>query len=214
VQTWKRIGQEEWDDLLDCGLNTMDATTGDPVAIVGVLDCAADQLLGFSFFELLSGLKIADRLGLGWYDDVMGAMTDAMRGIDDLGSLHSLLKSATDTGLDASRIATQRFPGIFDNVKDAFDIADSQLQSKFKHASDFGVDGNWNSTNRERFRNALNQHIQNSETVVGTYRGNPVYHHYDQSSGLNVIQRPNGEFLSGWRLNPDQAANVENRGSL
>jgi len=63
--------------FLDCGLNTMDATTGDPVAIVGVLDCAAGQLLGFGFFDMLQGLKIADRLGLGWYDDVMGAMADS-----------------------------------------------------------------------------------------------------------------------------------------
>ena len=83
VQTWKRIGQEEWDDLLECGLNTMDATTGDPVAIVSALDCAAGQLLGVSFFELLGGLRIADRLGGNWYDDVMGYIGDS-RYADDL----------------------------------------------------------------------------------------------------------------------------------
>ncbi|PEN08430.1 hypothetical protein CRI93_04775 [Longimonas halophila] len=99
VQTWKRIGQEEWDDLLECGLNTMDATTGDPVAIVSALDCAADQLLGVSFFELLSGLKIADRLGLGWYDDVMGAMADS-------GYVNQLINNTSDLNL-LEDIATQ-----------------------------------------------------------------------------------------------------------
>lgn len=52
----------------------MDATTGDPVAIVGVLDCAAGQLLpvDIDFFGMLRGLD--DRIGLSWYDDVIGAL--------------------------------------------------------------------------------------------------------------------------------------------
>jgi hypothetical protein len=172
------------------------------------LDCAADQLLGVSFFELLSGLKIADRLGLGWYDDVMGAMTDAMKGIDDLGSLHSLLKSATDTGIDASRTAAQRFPGIFDKVKDAFNAADRDvLQSKFdRHAMDFGIAGNRNNETLAQFRDALGNHVQNpnTETVVGRYTrlqgDDRVFHHYNPDTGLNVMQRPNGDFISGWGL--------------
>jgi len=40
-----------------------------------VLNCAAEHVTGFSFFDLLQGLKIADRLGLGWYDDVIDWVT-------------------------------------------------------------------------------------------------------------------------------------------
>lgn len=74
VQTWKRIANEEWDELLGCGLDAMDATTGDPVAIIGALDCAAGQLLpvDIDFFGMLRGLD--DRIGLSWYDDVIGAL--------------------------------------------------------------------------------------------------------------------------------------------
>ena len=137
-----------------------------------------------------------------------------MESLDNLDALHSLRQKATGTGLDASRIAAQRFPGVFVKVKDAFRASDSQLQSKFKHAPAFGVDGNWNSVTRERFREALNQRVQDAKTIVGTYRGGCVYHHYNPSTGLNVIQKPNGDFVSGWRLNPDQITNIENRGSL
>lgn len=83
VQTWKRIADEEWDELLGCGLDAMDATSGDPVALVGVLDCTADQLLGFSFFDILQGLKIPDRLGGGWYDNVVEQITQSSY-FDDL----------------------------------------------------------------------------------------------------------------------------------
>jgi hypothetical protein len=42
-----------------------------------VLNCAAEHVTGFSFFDLLQGLKIADRLGLGWYDEVIGKLQRA-----------------------------------------------------------------------------------------------------------------------------------------
>jgi hypothetical protein len=41
VKTWKKIAEEEWDELIGCGLDALDATSGDPVALIGVLDCAA-----------------------------------------------------------------------------------------------------------------------------------------------------------------------------
>ncbi len=56
-----------------------------------------------------------------------------------------------------------------------------QLQSKFKHAGDFGVDGNYNRANAARFSEALNQHINRPLTtaIEGTYRGSPVTHYLD-----------------------------------
>ena len=52
--------------------NTQAALNGDVVALIGVLDYSAQQVVGISFFDRLQGLKLTDRLGLGWYDDVVG----------------------------------------------------------------------------------------------------------------------------------------------
>jgi len=91
-----------------------------------------------------------------------------------------------------------------------------QLQSKFKHASDFGVTGPANKANLSRFSSALNQHINSPgvKAIQGTYRGNPVTHHLDPSTGLNVMSDSAGNFISGWKLNPAQLQNVLTRGSL
>lgn len=90
-----------------------------------------------------------------------------------------------------------------------------QLQAKFGHADDFGVTGNYNSANAARFNEAIFEHINapGTTTIRGTYRGDPVTHFLDPKTGLNVISR-DGVFVSGWRLNSDQLANVLRNGSL
>jgi len=93
-----------------------------------------------------------------------------------------------------------------------------QLQSKFKHADDFGVTGNYNNANAALFDDAIQVHVNSPDvlTIPGTYRGTtPVIHSVDPVSGLNVVRsRTTGEFITGWQLNPDQLWNVLNRGSL
>lgn len=91
-----------------------------------------------------------------------------------------------------------------------------QLQSKFKHAGDFGVTGNYSKANAANFSAALNQHINSGSVtkIAGTYRGNPVMHYLDPSTGLNVIVDPSGAFVSGWKLNPAQLQNVLKHGGL
>ena len=90
-----------------------------------------------------------------------------------------------------------------------------QLQAKFVHAADFGVTGNFNTVNAARFNEAIFKHINAPSTISirGTYRGDPVTHFLNPTTGLNVISR-DGVFVSGWRLNPDQLANVLRDGSL
>ncbi|WP_106538141.1 colicin D domain-containing protein [Haloactinopolyspora alba] len=84
-----------------------------------------------------------------------------------------------------------------------------------KHAPDFGVTGNYSKANAARFSEAIHQHINASGTrsISGTHRGNSATHHVDPSTGLNVVAR-NGEFVSGWRLSPDQLSNVLKHGGL
>ncbi|MCS6283763.1 MAG: hypothetical protein HUM72_24910, partial [Dolichospermum sp.] len=91
-----------------------------------------------------------------------------------------------------------------------------QLQSKFKHAVDFGVVGNYSKANASKFSSAINQFINSEgvQVINGTYRGTPVIHYLNPNTGLNVISSPTGQFISGWKLNPEQLQNVIRRGSL
>ena len=66
--------QSEWADAVQAGLDTQAALNGDVFALVSVLDYIAGQVVGVGFFDMLQGLKLADRLGLSWYDDVIGAL--------------------------------------------------------------------------------------------------------------------------------------------
>ena len=66
------------------------------------------------------------------------------------------------------------------------------LQKKFKHAGDFGVDGNYNPDKAGEFKQAIVDHVNSPGTreIVGTYRGNPVTFHVNQNTGLVVLQEP------------------------
>lgn len=91
-----------------------------------------------------------------------------------------------------------------------------QLQAKFKHAADFGLEGNYNKENLNKFGQLIQDHMNSNEINIinGTYRGQPVTHYLNPNSGLNVITSPSGQFISGWKLNPDQLQNVLNHGGL
>lgn len=90
------------------------------------------------------------------------------------------------------------------------------MQKKFKHAGDFGVEGNCSKANAKQFNEAIQKHLNASGTkeIQGTYRGNPATFHTDANSCLTVIQNPNGSFLSGWKLSPQQLNHVLNDSEL
>ncbi|MDS0474450.1 colicin D domain-containing protein [Natrinema sp. 1APR25-10V2] len=95
-------------------------------------------------------------------------------------------------------------------------LPDSQVQSKFKHADDFGVEGNWNTQNKRRYKDALSEHILNPDTEIieGTYRGRSVKHIYNSGTGNNVMLNSDGEFVSGWKLSKKQRQHLEETGDL
>jgi len=88
--------------------------------------------------------------------------------------------------------------------------SDKQIQAKFKHAKDFGVYGNYNKINAQKFYLAIQKHLNDNNTVTfkGTYRGIKVIFHTNPMTGLTVITRTNGSFLSGWKLNPKQLKHI------
>ncbi|KON63250.1 filamentous hemagglutinin [Komagataeibacter europaeus] len=98
-----------------------------------------------------------------------------------------------------------------DNIK--FDSR--QLQKKFKHASDFGVKGNYTPENSARFEEALRSHISNSRKIQGLYRGKQqVVNYFNPENGLNVMTKTDGTFISGWRLTQPQIENILRSGNL
>ncbi|MGH2700759.1 MAG: colicin D domain-containing protein [Actinomycetota bacterium] len=101
-------------------------------------------------------------------------------------------------------------PGAFPRLASS----SSQLHSKFKHAADFGISGSYSSANALLFGKALQSHLDDALRFPGTYRGESVIHNLNPTTGLNVIQPPAGEFITGWRLSPQQLVNLLERGSL
>ena len=95
-------------------------------------------------------------------------------------------------------------------------ITSKQLQKKFKHASDFGVEGNYNSKNSEKFQSALESHLTDNGTqkINGTYHKQDVTHYYNQQTGNNVVVDKDGNFVSGWKLSDKQRQYLEENGSL
>ncbi|WP_190814655.1 colicin D domain-containing protein [Saccharopolyspora pogona] len=92
-----------------------------------------------------------------------------------------------------------------------------QIEKKYdRHAPDFGVDKPRSKEAFDEFEKAIRDFTQRPdlERMSGTYRGDPVFFQVDKNTGLFVMQKPTGEFLSGWRLNPDQLTNVLTRGKL
>lgn len=93
-----------------------------------------------------------------------------------------------------------------------------QLQEKFSsHAADFGITRNWNKTNASRFQDALLDHVVSPDThlLEGTYRNTmSVRHYYNPTTGNNVMFDLDGNFISGWKLSPQQAQHLLTHGNL
>nr|WP_239524535.1 colicin D domain-containing protein [Halogeometricum borinquense] len=96
------------------------------------------------------------------------------------------------------------------------DFPDPQLNAKFKHANDFGIDGNWNKENKQRFEQALREHITDKATKVieGTYHKQPAIHYYNPQTKNNVMIYPDGEFWSAWKLSGEQEKHLLTTGDL
>lgn len=99
---------------------------------------------------------------------------------------------------------------------DTITFDQKKLNKKFKHASDFGVEGNNNFANQMRFQEAMEAHVDAPGTnqIPGTYRGESVIHYVDPNTGLNVITTPSGEFISAWELSSAQLQHVLTTGNL
>jgi hypothetical protein len=85
-------------------------------------------------------------------------------------------------------------------------LPERQLQKKWKHARAFGIDGNYNVQNAEKFADAISDHVARATDVVpGTYRNQSGFlFSINRNTKLIVIQDSAGAFVSGWKLGDDQ----------
>jgi Colicin D len=92
----------------------------------------------------------------------------------------------------------------------------AQIEAKYKHAKDFGVNEPRGKAGFDKFEQAVKNHVDDPGTmhIGGTYHGQPAILNYNPNTGLVVVQKPTGEFVSGWRLSPGQVKNVLERGQL
>lgn len=53
---------------------------------------------------------------------------------------------------------------------------------------------------------ALQRYVsaETTNVIPGKYRGSDVTHFVDSQSGLSLMRGSSGEFMSSWRLTPDQ----------
>jgi len=96
------------------------------------------------------------------------------------------------------------------------EVPDKQLQSKFKHADDFGINETWNSETAEKFKRAILNHIHHPDTIIleGTYHDQSAKHVYNCDTKNNVILRPDGEFWTCWNLSTPQEKHLLQTGDL
>lgn len=93
----------------------------------------------------------------------------------------------------------------------------NQLKAKFKHASDFGVTGNYNPADAAKSQSAIDAHIGdvNTSSFSGTYRGTMKGTHYYNSKTRNwVFKDSKGQFHTGWRLGNNQRQDLLINGNV
>jgi len=175
---------------------------------------AAIAKLGKKAFALVKNTKFSNKvLGLSGSAGKLGFKSKAsVKGFADL------TKKASDINIkdikhleklvDSSKVAN----------RGGLNYARPQLQKKLvNHGADFGVDQVDNASNISKFKNVIDGHIKKEGTIPikGTYRKNiEVTHYYDPVNDLNVMMKPNGDFISGWKLGKEQIENLIRTGNV
>ena len=108
-------------------------------------------------------------------------------------------------------------PGMTTTSGTPLSITRTQIEKKFdKHAADFGVMEPRGRAGFDAFDRVVHEDVNDPATlhINGTYKGDPAIVNYNPNSGFAVIQKPTGEFVSGWKLDADQVRNLLERGAL
>lgn len=91
-------------------------------------------------------------------------------------------------------------------------LKDRQIEQKYGHAKDFGVEGSKDRKNLETFKDKIVEHLREptTERLKGTYRKQQVEHFFNPETNLSImINATTREFISGWRLSDPQVQRVD-----
>ncbi|WP_244912788.1 colicin D domain-containing protein [Paenibacillus pasadenensis] len=90
-----------------------------------------------------------------------------------------------------------------------------KLQHEWKHAKNFGINGNSNKAGWASYQQAIEKHIQGASNVwKSKYRGNDVYVYYDKNTGLGAYTDLNGNYVGGWKFSDAQVEFHTNNGQV
>ena len=92
-----------------------------------------------------------------------------------------------------------------------------QLQKKFKHAVDFNLSGTPDAEGLKSYEQALKAHIDDplTQQIAGKYRWNQdVNHYYNPETKIDVMTKPDGNFISGWKLSETQISDLKGEGNV
>ena len=172
-----------------------------------------NKLLGGIQRGEISDDRAADLLG-----DAKKLATDEGRDVTDVINRDDRFSRALLREYDESDSVGTETLSRMDRIGE-IDLPDDQIESKYKHADDFGVTGNNNPENQEAIREAIAEHAVNSNTerIEGGYTrlegDQSVTHLYNPNTGNNIII-DDGEFLTGFKLTQGQRQNMRDTGVI
>jgi Colicin D len=91
-----------------------------------------------------------------------------------------------------------------------------KLYRKWKHALDFKISVTPKVDNLALWQEAMENHIndQDTEEIMGTFRGQPCYHYFNSTTELWVGVDMNRNFISGWKLDTPQIKYLRRTGNV
>lgn len=81
------------------------------------------------------------------------------------------------------------------------------MQHAYKHAADFGINGNYNPANGFRLMTTLSEFMNGKGQMVvqGVLRNTPAWIYYNPLTRQFVAtELDNSQLLSAWRMGPEQ----------
>ncbi len=194
-----RFGARDYDP------DTARWTIKDPIGFAG----GDSNLYGYVLGDPVNGLDVAG-LECGGGDsgpndvepiypvDILGYVPDFVPRLDDV---QRIVVAAGRLG--AFRDAAKLLRGFF--TRNAARFSRDQLDKKFKHASDFGIDTTKkNSSTLKQFETAIQGHLEDAATIEkGTYgfiKGSKVF--FNPNTNNVVILDGSNNFVTGFKLVP------------
>lgn len=96
----------------------------------------------------------------------------------------------------------------------------AQLQSKWKHARQFGVTANWSPSRAHLFRDALQNFIEdaNVKIIPGIYNRGANKEHVtfflEEATSRVVVRKADGTFITGFKAQAAQVNSLKQYGTL